>query len=55
MPTVGADGNGVAELTTQVDQLKQQLEEARRTAERQAAPFRQGTPKKRPKKLGLLG
>ena len=42
----------VAQLTTQVDQLKQQLEEARRAAKRQAAPFAKGAPKKRPKKPG---
>jgi transposase len=42
----------VAQLTTQVDQLKQQLEEARRAGKRQAAPFAKGAPKKRPKKPG---
>lgn len=42
----------VAELTTQVDQLKQQLEEVRRAGKRQAAPFAKGAPKKWPKKPG---
>jgi transposase len=42
----------VAELRAQVDQLKQQLEEAHRAGKRQAAPFAKGAPKKRPKKPG---
>jgi transposase len=42
----------VAELRAQVDQLKQQLEEAHRAGKRQAAPFAKGVPKKRPKKPG---
>jgi transposase len=42
----------VTELTAQVDQLRAQLEEARRAGKRQAAPFSKGGRKAAPKKPG---
>lgn len=42
----------VTELTAQVDQLRAQLEEARRAGKRQAAPFSKGERKAAPKKPG---
>jgi transposase len=38
-----------AQLQTRCDRLQAQLEEARRTSKRQAAPFSKGAPKKNPK------
>ena len=42
----------VARLEQTIRNLQQRLEEAERSAKRQAAPFAKGTPKKKPKKPG---